>query len=299
MNDSSCVNQGQTLKPATTFEEQVKLLEQRGLIIADKEFALDVLSKVNYYRFSAYLLPFKNQDSNYYRDGVSFNRVYKIYEFDRKLRNLMLSAIEPIEILLKTQLAYYHAHKYGAEGFISPENFQNEDWHEKFILEFNQTVKKNSKALFIKHHLENYNGRFPVWVAVEVFSFGMLSKFYANMKSEDRKYIARKIFYSGPDHLRSWLNCLTQLRNRCAHYMRLYFQNLVVFPMLPRGSYESNSQKIFDVIFVMKYLYLDHKQWRNGFVRILEALLAEYSSDIQLKYIGFPDNWLELLEMKP
>ena len=298
MNNSSCVNQGQTLKPATTFKEQVELLEQRGLIITDKDFALDVLSKVNYYRFSAYLLPFKNQESDFYGDKASFNSVYRIYEFDRKLRNLILSAIEPIEILLKTQLAYYHAHKYGAEGFISSGNFENEDWHERFIVEFNQTVRKNNKALFIKHHLENYNGRFPVWVAVEVFSFGMLSKFYSNMKSEDRKHIAKKIFCSGPDHLESWLKCLTYLRNRCAHYMRLYFQKFVVFPKLPRGSYKSNSHKVFDAIFVMKYLYLDRKQWNNGFVRILEALIAEYDSDIQLKYIGFPDNWLELLETK-
>lgn len=298
MCDNPCDVQGLPLKPATTFEEQVKKLYQRNLVIEDKDFALDTLSKVNYYRFSAYLLPFKQFSDGCYRQGTSFNKIFRLYEFDRKMRNVLSSAIEPIEVLLKTKIAYYHAHKYGAEGYTKFENFERQDWHTKFMIEFNDDVQKNSKTLFVRHHIDNYGAHFPIWVAVELFPLGMLSRFYANMKPEDRKHIARNNFYTGPEHLESWLVCLTDLRNRCAHYMRLYFHRFVKFPRLPKGLYTINSQRLFDVIYVMKCLYLDHEKWKSSFVPTLEGLIEEYSCDIQLKYIGFPSNWKELLELR-
>jgi len=48
----------QLLKSPKTFEEQIAILRQHGLKIEDENIAIDILSKLNYYRFSAYLLPF-------------------------------------------------------------------------------------------------------------------------------------------------------------------------------------------------------------------------------------------------
>lgn len=298
MCDNPCTVQGQQLKLPTTFEEQYERLLQRNLIIEDKDFALDTLSKVNYYRFSAYLLPFKQLSNGCYREGTSFSKIYRLYEFDRKLRNILSLVIEPIEVLLKTKIAYYHAHKYGAEGYNNFANFESQNRHNQFMIEFNDAVHKNRKALFVKHHINNYSAHFPIWVAVELFSLGMLSRFYANMKSEDKKFIARNIFCTGPEHLESWLACLTDLRNRCAHYMRLYFHKFVKFPRLPKGPYMISSERLFDIIYILKYLYLDHDKWNSNFVPVLEGLVEEYSCDIQLRYIGFPFNWKELLEMR-
>lgn len=42
-------------KPALTIEQQIDLLEQRGLIIADRERAARHLRNVSYYRISAYI----------------------------------------------------------------------------------------------------------------------------------------------------------------------------------------------------------------------------------------------------
>lgn len=291
-------NVGPILKPPTTFKEQVQILSERGLIIEDEDFAINILSSINYYRFTAYLLPFKNCATNRYKSDTSFNHIYRIYEFDRKLKSLIMSAIEPIEILVRTKLAYFHAHKYGAEGYISSDNCDNPRWHDKFIKEFQETIQKQNKALFVRHHIEKYGNRLPIWVATETFSFGMLSKFYSNMKPEDRKHIAKYFFNTGPEHLRSWLVCLAGLRNLCAHYMRLYFHRFVNFPKLPRGPYQLRSEKVFDIIYIMKFLYLDHNKWVNGFVYPLESLIESYSEDIDLKYIGFPENWVSLLKAR-
>ena len=100
------------LKPATTFDEQIEKLCSRHCIIRDPAFCRAILEQVNYYRLTAFFLPFKNPDGTY-TDGTSFYRVYRIYEFDRRLRGILFSAIEQIEVYLRTQLAYFHGHKYG------------------------------------------------------------------------------------------------------------------------------------------------------------------------------------------
>jgi len=116
------------------------------------------------------------------------------------------------------------------------------------------------------------------------------------MNAVDKKEFAKTIFFTGPDHLESWLACLTDLRNRCAHYMRLYFHKFINFPKFPKDFSGTRSEKLFDIIYVLQYLYLDKNKWNNEFIIPLEALLLEYNEAIDLNYIGFPKNWLHLLQ---
>jgi abortive infection bacteriophage resistance protein len=259
------------LKTPTTYDEQAELLRSRGLIIPDMETATQILRNLNYYRFTAYLLPFRKPDSEEYVAGTTFARVYDIYEFDRHLRNLIVSALEPIEVMMRTRIAYFHAHKYGAGGYMDAGNFEDATRHEEFIEEFNSVIAKNAKSLVVQHHQMSYGGRFPIWVAVEFFSFGMLSRFYGNMKPEDRRQVAHDLG-QGPEHLRSWLHCLTYLRNMCAHYTRLYYLKMMYRPRPPKDNTACTSGRVFDIIFVMKYLYPDRGRWSNVVLRQLQAL---------------------------
>ena len=45
-------------KPFKTISELLEILKNRGLIINDDKFASDFLYNVNYYRLSAYFIPF-------------------------------------------------------------------------------------------------------------------------------------------------------------------------------------------------------------------------------------------------
>lgn len=100
------------VKPHLSYERQINKLREKGCIIDDDSSCRDVLVNIGYYRLSAYFLPFKNFDGTY-MDNLSFERVYRVYEFDRKLRNLLFSAIEVIEVNLRTRLAHFHSEKYG------------------------------------------------------------------------------------------------------------------------------------------------------------------------------------------
>ena len=106
-------------KPPKTFDEQIQILENRGLIINDRARAKRHLSNVSYYRMSAYMLPFKKRDASgkpldEFVEGTTWDDVYSLYKFDRKLRLLVFDAIERIEIALRTQVIYQLSHKYGS-----------------------------------------------------------------------------------------------------------------------------------------------------------------------------------------
>lgn len=161
------------LQQLKTFEEQVAILKQHGCVIDDEETCIRVLANVNYYRLSAYFLPLKEKNGCY-RKGTTFNQIYQIYEFDRKLRNLLFGALEAIEISLKTRLAYLHGHQYGPLGYLDPKHFNKHHDGDRFINLINSEISRNEKLLFVMHHKEKYDGRFPIWVITELFSFSLI-----------------------------------------------------------------------------------------------------------------------------
>ncbi len=52
------------IKEFKTFEEQVaKLIEHGCEDIVSKEYAINILKRINYYRLTAYFLPFRDEES--------------------------------------------------------------------------------------------------------------------------------------------------------------------------------------------------------------------------------------------
>lgn len=285
------------LKPATTFDEQLEKIKKRGCVVGDDEWAKDILKQINYYRLTAYFLPYKEPDETY-AEGTTFNNMYRTYEFDRKLRHLLFSAIEEIEIMLRAQLSYYHAHKYGALGYEDENNFNNRHNHMTFMSQVADDIKHNQNKLAVKHHNEFYGGKFPIWVVIELFTVGQLSFFYSDMIRADKKAIAKDLYKTTDTNLTSWLKCFTELRNNCAHYSRLYNSNLISVPATPKDVPYTLKRKVFDYIMVLKFLYYDPIKWKNEFVVSLENLIDEYENSIDLKRIGFPDDWRSILRQQ-
>lgn len=282
------------LKPATTFDEQLEKIKKRGCIIGDDVWAKEVLKQINYYRLTAYFLPYKEVDETY-AEGTTFNNMYRTYEFDRKLRQLLFGTIEEIEIMLRAQLSYYFAHQYGALGYEDENNFGKRHDHQLFMKQIKADIEHNENKLAVQHHIKFYGGKFPIWVVIELFTIGQLSFFYSDMIRADKKAIARNLYQTTDTNMVSWLKCLTDLRNNCAHYSRLYNTNLVSVPATPVGFPYRLKRGVFDHILVLKFLYYDPIKWKNEFIVNLEAIIEEYNSSIELKRIGFPDNWKTLL----
>jgi len=110
-----------TTKAPTTIQQQIEILESRGIIIDDKNFCINALECLNYYRLSAYMLQYKKIGQDTYT-LIAFETIYHIHEFDRKLRVALLSVLEEVELLLRAKLAHYHAHAFGALGYLDTQN---------------------------------------------------------------------------------------------------------------------------------------------------------------------------------
>ena len=256
-----------TLKSPTTFQQQASILASRNVIINDFSYCESFLSRVNYYRLTGYLLPFIHNPGNTCSPNVTIEQIEGIYRFDEELRSLLSTVIEKIEIYLRTQLSYYSGHQYGADGYMDASNYNARHNHVVFLGLINRTIQDNSKAPAIHHHIVTYGGKFPIWVIVDYFQI-----------------------------LTSWMRCLTDLRNRCAHYSRLYYWIFPAIPAIPKGDPFRADRTLFSQLYMLKYMYPDPNKWNEDFIKPLAKLLAKYRTYISKSHIGFPYRWKSILK---
>ena len=139
--------------------------------------------------------------------------------------------------------------------------------------------------------MNKYNGDFPIWVLMELFTFGMLSYFYADLALSDQKRLASDLFGTVPKNVKSWLYCCTVLRNICAHYGRLYYRVFTAIPAnLPQVD-KSAERKLFAAIMALRELYPAADKWNNEILPSIAALIEQYIEVIDLNHIGFPEDW--------
>lgn len=104
MNQQAC-------KPWQSVNQQLTILESRGMTFIDKAKAEQILAHINYYRLSGYWYPFRqmmldsSRSDNFIQD-TTFENVLNIYLFDKQLRLLCLRALESIEMSVRTNIAY-------------------------------------------------------------------------------------------------------------------------------------------------------------------------------------------------
>lgn len=285
-------------QPPMTIDEQVENLKSLGLIINDEECAKKILNDISYFRLvKAYSLGFKPKNGNY-NDGVTFEQIVELYLFNANFRQITFAEIEKIEVNVRCRIANYFAETYGVLGYKEAANFVDEEYHKTFVEDIEEEVGRNSKAPFVKNFRDNYDGgELPVYALVEVFSFGTLSKFYKNMKNADKKVVA-KSFGIGYTYLESWLESISYVRNICAHYGRLYNAKLSKTPILYKEYSQAGigNNRMFGVLLCMKQILKNDKHW-NLYVDQIEMLIDKYEK-VDVKTMGFPENWKELLEQK-
>ena len=281
-------------KIPSTINEQIAKLKERGCIIEDEKKARETLKYINYYRISNYFEPFSISKRRY-EEGTTFEKIMQIYEMDRKLRSVLIAALEEIEIALRAAVSNFHALKYGATGYLNPSSFDRSHNHQGFMSRVNYLIECNDEREFVKHYNSKYGGKFPLWVVMELFSFGTLAFFYKDMQSADKKALANDFYGCSASELDNWIFCMNELRNYCAHYNRLYGNRFPVLPKTPRDFEPELSDDVFGYIIVMKQLYHDKKNWNERVVKPISRMLKKNANAARLSDLGFPENWAKLM----
>lgn len=283
-------------KIPATIKEQVQKLRDRGCIISDEKLAEKTLTYINYFRLSDYFAPFTVRKGQY-EEGTTFENILRVYEADRKLRSILLASLEETEIAMRAAVSNYHALKYGALGYLNPSTFDFRHNHQQFMNKVKHLIEVNDDREFVRHYNSKYCGAFPLWVVMELFSFGTLAFFYKDMQSADKKELAERYYGCSSTELDNWLFCLNELRNYCAHYNRLYGNTFPVEPKTPRKwEGEPLRADVFGYIIVMKQLAHDHAAWNERVVKPVSRLIMKNSDVLRLKDLGFPETgWEEAI----
>ncbi|HEY9417825.1 MAG TPA: Abi family protein [Pseudonocardia sp.] len=231
-------------KPFKTITQQRQLLESRGMTVSDPASAERWLNSVGYYRLSGYWYPYRVRrqpagappviDDNF-QPGTTFEQIIELYDFDRKLKLLVLDAIERVEVAMRVRVGHtlgrHGAFAHTDPNVLSPEFVgvtspaqppAHAEWldsaHAKWLRKVAQEQSR-SKEEFVKHFTRKYGGPLPVWVVTEILDFGGLSRLYEGLKQKDRDDIAASFNLtdnSGAGHgaaLVSWMKNLNYIRN--------------------------------------------------------------------------------------
>lgn len=284
-------------KLPSTIKQQIQKLKDRGCIINDEKYAAETLKYINYFRLSNYFKPFSISKDRY-EEGTTFEGIMRVYEIDRRIRSILLSALEEIEIALRAAISNYHALKYGALGYLNATNFDFRHNHSSFCGKIRHLVEANEDREFVKHYNNKYRGDFPLWVIMELFSFGTLAFFYKDMHTSDKKELAGEFYHCTSSELDNWIFCLNELRNYCAHYNRLYGNTFPVLPKTPRDLDYELEPNVFGYMMIMKQVYHNADDWNTKVIQPISKMVKRNSDVVRLSHLGFIDGWEEQLIMK-
>lgn len=217
-------------KSATTIDQQLDLLESRGLAIANKDKAREILLDVGYYRLGFYLFPFEKSypdlrnRTHEYIEGASFEDAVNLYYFDFDMRLLLMRYLNRIEIAFRTSLIYYLSNKYNSTPiwFVDPSVVSRtyaRDFERKV---YTSDFKRN--PVIHRHHQKNHTDSFaPPWKTLEFMTFGAILKLYEQLKERDDKiFIAHKFGIRQIVTFENYMHTVRQVRNACAHGLLLY-----------------------------------------------------------------------------
>ncbi|MBP2167105.1 abortive infection bacteriophage resistance protein [Erwinia toletana] len=286
-------------KPPETIPALTARLRRRGLIINDENAAVTVLTFIGYFRLRGYCIPFYQvMQESYPRlvepktfiSGTRLEDIIALYEFDRKLRLIVLEQIQKVEIGLRTCLSEYMCAKYGSHWFMDLTNLDNDYDYEGF---FGQI--REAKEVFIDHYKEKYgHPKYPPsWMITETLSFGAWSRIYKNLHHYDQKKIAEKFNIRNTEVMTSWFHTLSHFRNLAAHHNRILNRVFKAFPPSRLNGYEhhmSNPQTLYSRLVVLKYLS-DQVSWSDGLKNQLNGVMAEKPDCVTWEKMGFIPGW--------
>jgi len=309
-------NDYSTNKIFKTLDEQINILEEKGLVIDDVDYAKEILLRENYFFISGYRhLLLKSKSDRHFLPNTNFRELYALFNFDRQIRNIVFKNLLIIENNVKSIFSYQLSKKYGykEKEYLKPSNFTNNP--EKFR-QVNDLIKKMKRQIRIngsQHSATKYYqmtyGYMPLWVVVKVLSFGIVCELYTIMKKEDQIEIS-EIYNIDPQTLTIYLPILANFRNLCAHEDILYdyktqrsisdtyYHKALNIPKKD-GEYIYGKDDLFALIIILKRMLSqdEFKLLINELtyeIDVLDGKLKTIKIERVLNDIGFPINFTEI-----
>ena len=289
---------------------------------------MKILARENYYNvINGYkdlflASPATPTSEEIYKPGTTFDEVYALYIFDRELRNIYLKYLLKLENSFKTVISHEFSAKYGHDNYLKIANFDNSTESKiassiKLIGDIQQEIARQmSKHHQVVTHYMTEHGYIPLWVLVNVLTFGKIENFYKNMKPVDQTSVAKE-FGLQPEELGKYMHMLALARNKCAHDERFYdmkfkerlhtksIKNFSVLGIVRAkdGSYTYGTNDVYaiSIMFALLLSKTDTKEFvslmRAAFSKLDKQMKSTPASEV-MKIMGFGSNWDSILKLR-
>lgn len=308
------------------------------MVAGDSEHAIDYLHRIGYYRLSGYWFAFRERsgalvllDENggkphkvkeetlvldSFKLGTRFQDVVDLYVFDKRLRMLVLDALERIEVAMRVEISHTLG-QLDKFAHLRP-GLLHEDFavkvdpkvcltrHHQWCTKQAQLIGR-SREEFVKHNKTKYGLPLAIWVACEVWDFGTMSTIYSGMCVREQDEIAKRYGVSNGRTFATWLRSLNYLRNVCAHHSRLWNRNVIDQPKLPPAneiswvsSFEGDAHlraRCFLLLCICRHVLRvvnPHSSWPERIKAHLLTFPNLGHIGVSLTSMGAPEYWQEL-----
>lgn len=306
-------------KTFKNLEEQIEILQRKGLVINDIDKTKDILLRENYFFLSGYRLLFMESSLNKkFLPGTTFDELYAMFQFDRHVRNIIFKNLLIVENNIKSITSYHLSSKFGIheDEYLNPKNFVYDHDHKRQVDDLLRKIKRQIRVNGAQHqatiHFMSNYGFVPLWIAVKVLSFGIVSELYSILKKEDQETIA-KDFQIDKNNLIVYLPILANFRNLCAHEDMLYdhkaqrmiddtkYHELLHIPKV-NDEYIYGKDDLFAIIIILKqilrkddfFLLMSEIEYE---IQILSDNLKTIKVERVLDKMGFPVNYGEMVRI--
>ena len=305
-------------KTFKNLDEQIEILQGKGLVIDDINYAKEVLLRENYFFLSGYRHLFLRKDgSRKFLSGTNFREIYGLFNFDRQLRNILFKNILIVENNLKSILSYVMSKNHGfkEQNYLNADNFVKDNSKTRQINDLLRKMKRqisvNGKQHAATSHYINNYGYIPLWIVVKVLSFGIVGELYSILQREDQEEIAN-IYGIRVHELVDYLPILANYRNLCAHEDICYnnhthkkiehtkYHDILNIPMDEEGDYIYGVSDLFAIIIILKQILKeeDFIMMMNEIsyeLDVLDGKLVAIEIKDVLNEMGFPLNYKEIV----
>lgn len=291
-------------KQILTIAQQVQSYIDAGMVITSRADVENALKSVGFYRLRGYSFHLYDNATKKYVPGTKFEDIIKLYLFDRELSGLIFSMISKIEVSLRVRLV--ESLLIHGDPLVLQDSSIFKD--KKLYWQNMSTVASEiarSNDVFIKHNFDNHDGEVPVWAAVEVLSFGTLSKIIKNLKTgigssysilaANYQYKTKKGNWVNPSQkmFASWIQGISVLRNMCAHNSRIYNRTIHTTPEIldvDKTTPLPTHNGLYQTLLAMKYLRSSDEEWKV-FVDEFDKLIQKNNSVICITAMNLSIDW--------
>ena len=270
------------MKKALNINDQMQLLEDRGIVFDNKSKAEEILLDVGYYRLGFYAFPFErtfpniHNRSHKYVAGTTFKSIYDLYLFDTQLRRLLLNALDRIEVNLRSRITYIVSNHYlDSPTWFVDRAIMKSSFVASFCDKVYSTMLEN--PIIKRHHDRYINDKYaPAWKTLEFMTLGNLTALYQAIKDSDVKKKVASEYGCSLKVFINYLETIRVIRNKCAHGSCLYNMELAKgIKAIPAGIESADRHNIKGAYLVIKYMLgqISHSR-KSELENNLKALLS-------------------------